>query len=1068
MPVVPRREVRGQCGEENIPDDGVVVGLGSVADVPCAESPQSRDGRVKLSVGGVGDHRHECAEFCHQLLSLTGQITREQRADRGRGVEQGRVEIPSERVGFDCIEVGAQRIEVRAIEGGGGRGELHRSIEAGATSGFMEMGWTFVGQVRPNAALHEKSSRAPLPPWHTFAVPFVFADVEIDLDRVEVRRGGRPVPVQPQVFDVIEYLVRHRDRVVTKEELLDNVWGDRFVSESALTSRIKSARRALGDDGATQAVIRTVHGRGYRFVAGVDGPVDRKGPAPADKGAQTTASLTDVGSMVDQVGWPLTGRAETIHRIIEVVSGSNGAVGVAIVGADRVGKSQVAAAVGDRLAADGIPVSYARGVRPDVALSALAHLVPGEILPVDSTMADGDLARTALWHRARSALDRGDDADRPVFVVDDIDRIDPMSDALLAHLAGTASIRLVVTGRATADISALMRLVESGVLTRIELGPLDEADVDTLLYRRLGGPIDLHSLQELTRLTRGAPGLLVELVDASVDAGSLRHVDGVWQLLGRPVSHRAETWPPAGLSSTARAGAERLALLDHVPLDVADEVLGTGVVDELDVAHLVALERHRDEVLIRLADPVLSDAVAASMTPLRAHRVRDEVMEAVSSVALPPSTVASVVRWDDSEGHELPVGRRTAAASEALRSGDHRSAATLIDGLDARTEPAVAVIAAELAVGRGQHALAEQLLSELDLDRLVDDHMTVSALRRRATIDAQVHGRHHVTVEHLNELAGRHDGAIRDGLLALAATLLGQIHRYDDLLSLAEVVDLDDPRARAELSIARAFAFSGKGRFHDANAALRDVDTSVADLPADLADELRDTAVVLMTTSAQQLGDLQRAVELRRRHLPAGRITRFGFAPVVAADIELSAGRPRAAREALRPVRSLQMRNVYPQFEGVVEAQSARIAVGLGDDAAARDHLDRADAAVDRSFGAARARTLAWSADARISLAMPTADHGLDEFAERSRLGAALLSESETRCVAVMADPTPAAARRHLPRVALVASEFDGDLWPIRVAHVRARADEAPLDDVVRRYRDLGYEHLARRAEQGR
>jgi pimeloyl-ACP methyl ester carboxylesterase/DNA-binding winged helix-turn-helix (wHTH) protein len=78
------------------------------------------------------------------------------------------------------------------------------------------------------------------------------------------------VAVEPQVFDVLVYLVRHRDRVVSKEELLDEVWGDRFVSESALTSRIKAARRAIGDDGANQRIIRTLHGRGYRFVADVD------------------------------------------------------------------------------------------------------------------------------------------------------------------------------------------------------------------------------------------------------------------------------------------------------------------------------------------------------------------------------------------------------------------------------------------------------------------------------------------------------------------------------------------------------------------------------------------------------------------------------------------------------------------------------------------------------------------------------------------------------------------------------------------------------------------------------
>ena len=96
-----------------------------------------------------------------------------------------------------------------------------------------------------------------------------FDDCELDTSRVVLRRAGAAVPVEPQVFDVLQCLVDHRGELVSKEELLDTVWGSRFVSESALTSRIKSARRAVGDDGSRQAVIRTVHGKGYKFVAAV-------------------------------------------------------------------------------------------------------------------------------------------------------------------------------------------------------------------------------------------------------------------------------------------------------------------------------------------------------------------------------------------------------------------------------------------------------------------------------------------------------------------------------------------------------------------------------------------------------------------------------------------------------------------------------------------------------------------------------------------------------------------------------------------------------------------------------
>ncbi len=93
-----------------------------------------------------------------------------------------------------------------------------------------------------------------------------FGAFELDSASCQLRREGVLINVEPQVFDVISYLAGHAERLVSKEELLDEVWGNRFVSESALTSRIKSARQALGDDGRTQSMIRTVHGRGYQFV----------------------------------------------------------------------------------------------------------------------------------------------------------------------------------------------------------------------------------------------------------------------------------------------------------------------------------------------------------------------------------------------------------------------------------------------------------------------------------------------------------------------------------------------------------------------------------------------------------------------------------------------------------------------------------------------------------------------------------------------------------------------------------------------------------------------------------
>src|SRR5262245_10430660 len=97
-----------------------------------------------------------------------------------------------------------------------------------------------------------------------------FADCELDLAGYEVRRGGQRRAVEPQVFELLAYLVRNAGRLVTKDELIAEVWGGRIVSDSALSGQIKSARQAIGDDGEQQRLIRTVHGRGCRFVGELD------------------------------------------------------------------------------------------------------------------------------------------------------------------------------------------------------------------------------------------------------------------------------------------------------------------------------------------------------------------------------------------------------------------------------------------------------------------------------------------------------------------------------------------------------------------------------------------------------------------------------------------------------------------------------------------------------------------------------------------------------------------------------------------------------------------------------
>src|SRR6476620_9399470 len=98
---------------------------------------------------------------------------------------------------------------------------------------------------------------------------FHFGNHVLDVGRRELRRGSEPIAVEPQVFDLLIYLLENRHRVVSKDDLIASVWGGRIVSDSTLTSRINAARKAVGDSGEDQKLIRTIARKGLRFVGDV-------------------------------------------------------------------------------------------------------------------------------------------------------------------------------------------------------------------------------------------------------------------------------------------------------------------------------------------------------------------------------------------------------------------------------------------------------------------------------------------------------------------------------------------------------------------------------------------------------------------------------------------------------------------------------------------------------------------------------------------------------------------------------------------------------------------------------
>src|SRR4051794_6536960 len=123
----------------------------------------------------------------------------------------------------------------------------------------------------------------------------MFRDHLLDTDLRELSREMVPIAVEPQVFDLVVHLMENRDRVVSKDELIDKIWHGRSVSESTLTSRINAARKAVGDSGASQAVIRTIARKGFRFVGDVEtkSGAAATGLDPEAKAPQVTLALPE-------------------------------------------------------------------------------------------------------------------------------------------------------------------------------------------------------------------------------------------------------------------------------------------------------------------------------------------------------------------------------------------------------------------------------------------------------------------------------------------------------------------------------------------------------------------------------------------------------------------------------------------------------------------------------------------------------------------------------------------------------------------------------------------------------
>lgn len=749
-------------------------------------------------------------------------------------------------------------------------------------------------------------------------VIYCFGEYELDTERIELRRSGTSLSVEPQVFDVLTYLVANRSRVVTKNELLDNVWGDRFVSESALTSRIKAARKLVGDDGRTQAVIRTSHGRGYRFVAPVleqTAALGRPAMAPAgditpDPPVEVEQASSGPSPGIVQHGWPLVGRGLELESVAAAFSDRSRG-GVVLTGEAGVGKTRLAEECLAAAAASGVVTARVVG-HPEartVSLAALAHLVPTEIVALVGP--DGDLDRTTLFHRGRAAITAlAPEGERPMLLVDDIDQLDDLSRGLIASLVVDRSVFVVVTLRkGQGPVPTLEHLIKDGHLHATEVGPLAPEVAEALLHRVLGGPMVADSLDELVRASTGSPGVLRQLVETACDRGTLVESNGVWYLTGplQPgesfevmLADRLE-----GIGSDARHAVELLAVAGELGLELVAGLVGEEGVDEVDRLGITLLRQSGRRSRLTLAHPLYGEVVRRQLTPLRTRRLRRELAGAIEGAgARRRDDEVRIVAWRLEGGGDIEPEALVRAARLALLDRNLDTARRLLERARA-DEPSAEVfqMLAEVHFRQGDTDTVEELLAGIDQSTL-DDHRRAAIARRRAnnrffgTTDYT--GSFDILVEAIESVA---DADVKRSLEATLAQLLVNGGQIAESIRIAEdVLPTVDGPVRLEALRAHGLALFSAGRSVDATAAL-DEALKIHDRAPDAVD--RPGLTMVLFTAAVALAEhgsvdaARRAVADARRRHPHGQTTWFDTA---LGRIELLAGRPRAVRRAVAPV----------------------------------------------------------------------------------------------------------------------------------------------------------------------
>lgn len=485
-----------------------------------------------------------------------------------------------------------------------------------------------------------------------------FRDFELDTDRYELRARGSVRHVEPQVFDVLVYLIDHRERLVTRDELLAQVWGHSFVSDATVSSRLMAARKAIDDSGRAQKLIRTVRGRGYQFTGTVQeaaappaAPAATEGPS----GGPTPIGRREELSQLSR----LLGAAVGGTRQFALVTGEPGAGKTTLVEhflAEANAGGPVVVASGRCLEQRGPAEPYmavlealgrlCRGAGGEHAKPVLTRFAPTWMSQMPGLLDEEELVAVRdrsvgarperMLRELGEALEALGAVTPVVLVIDDLHWADSSTVELLAHTArrdDPARLLIVgatrpVTGGPLDDLRRELR--GRGRCVELALPLLAADDVQSYLAECYPGAESLAAL--VHQRTDGNPLFMDCLLRSWVDVGVLDSQNGLWSV--RNEERELAKDMPDTLRDLLDQDIERLAREDQRVLEVASAVgqefsaaaVAAGLehsTEEVE-GRCTALARRRRFLRERGADRWLDGTVAAAFAFV--HDLHREVL----------------------------------------------------------------------------------------------------------------------------------------------------------------------------------------------------------------------------------------------------------------------------------------------------------------------------------------------------------------------------------------------------------------------------------------------------------